>query len=279
LAIAALPPFNGFISEWLTFQSLLLSFQISAHTVNLIFALGVAALALTSGLAAACFVRAFGITFLALPRSDPAALAREVAWTMRAAMALLALVCVVLGVAPSLILAPLEATVFDLMGGHADMHFDWNAVVANDGFGWVAPLWIALGLVVFLVAIPLALRLMGVNKWRRYYETWGCGRALQTARFEYTATAFANPFKRVFALLYRPVKQLDIEFHPESRYFVRTIAYYNEGRSVFEDTLYRPLLRLIQALARAARALQSGNVHSYLVYILVALVALLILTV
>ena len=149
LAIAGLPPFNGFISEWLTFQSLLLSFQISAHTVNLIFALGVAALALTSGLAAACFVRAFGITFLALPRSEPAALAREVAWTMRTAMALLALACVVLGVAPSLILAPLEATIFDLMGGHADMQFNLTAVVANGGFGWVAPLWIALGLVGF----------------------------------------------------------------------------------------------------------------------------------
>ena len=97
--------------------------------------------------------------------------------------------------------------------------------------------------------------------------------------FEYTATAFANPFKRVFTLLYRPVKELDIEFHPESRYFVRTIAYYNEGRLIFEDALYRPLLYLIQALAREARVLQSGNVHSYLAYILVALVALLILTV
>lgn len=279
VAIAALPPFNGFISEWLTFQSLLLSFQISAHTVNLIFALGVAALALTSGLAAACFVKAFGITFLALPRSESAAHAREVEWTMRAAMALLALACIVLGVAPPLTLASLEATVFDLMGGRADMRFDWNAVVAHDGFGWVAPLWIALGLVAFLVAIPLAPRLIGAKNRRRYYETWGCGRALQTARFEYTATAFANPFKRVFALLYRPVKELDIEFHPESRYFVRTIAYYNEGRLIFEDALYRPLLRMIQALAREARVLQSGNVHGYLVYILVALVALLILTV
>ena len=279
LAIAALPPFNGFISEWLTLQSLLLSFQISAHTVNLIFALGVAALALTSGLAAACFVRAFGITFLALPRSEAAANACEVAWTMRAAMALLALTCVVLGVAPSLTLTPLEMTVFDLTGGHADMRFDWNGLVTNDGFGWVAPLWIALGLVVFLVGIPVALRLLGANQRRRNYETWGCGRALQTARFEYTATAFANPFKRVFALLYRPVKQLDIEFHPESRYFVRTITYYNEGRIIFEDALYRPLLHVIQALARAARVLQSGNVHTYLVYILIALVALLILTV
>ena len=279
LAIAALPPFNGFISEWLTFQSLLLSFQISAHTVNLIFALGVAALALTSGLAAACFVKAFGITFLALPRSEPAALAHEVEWTMRTAMAALALACVALGVAPFVILAPLDATAFDLMGAHADMRFDWNALVTNDGFGWVAPLWIALGLGAFLIAIPLALGLMGTNKRRRYYETWGCGRALQTARFEYTATAFANPFKRVFALLYRPVKELDIEFHPESRYFVRTITYYNEGRLIFEDALYRPLLRLIRALAHEARVLQSGNVHSYLAYILVALVALLILAV
>jgi hypothetical protein len=194
-------------------------------------------------------------------------------------MAVLALACIVLGVAPSLILAPLEATVFDLLGEHADMKFDWNMVVANDNFGWVAPLWIALGLVVFLAAIPLALRLMGANKRRRCYETWGCGRALQTARFEYTATAFANPFKRVFALLYRPVKKLDIDFHPESRYFVRTIAYHNEGRLIFEDALYRPLLRVIQALARAARILQSGNVHGYLVYILAALVALLILAV
>lgn len=278
LAIAALPPFNGFVSEWLTFQSLLLSFQIPLHMVNLIFTSGVAALALTSGLAAACFVRAFGITFLALPRSERAGLAHEVGGTMRAAMALLVIACVVLGVAPALILTPLEATVFEFMGSHAEMQFNFTAVVASREFGWVAPLGIAIGLVAFLMAIPLALRLMGASRQRRFYETWGCGRALQTARFEYTATAFANPFKRVFALLYRPVKELDIEFHPESRYFVRTIEYYNEGRLIFEDALYRPLLRMIQAAAREARVLQSGNVHGYLVYILIALVALLILT-
>jgi hydrogenase-4 component B len=279
LAIAALPPFNGFISEWLTFQSLLLSFQISAPTVNLFFVLGVAALALTSGLAAACFVKAFGIAFLALPRSEPAAHAHEVAWTMRAAMALLSFACFAFGIAPLVILSPLKATVFDLTHAHADLRFDWNALVTNDGFGWVAPLWIAIGLGAFFMAIPLGLRLMGAQRRRRYYETWGCGRALQTARFEYTATAFANPFKRVFALLYRPVKELDIEFHPESRYFVRAITYYNEGRLIFEDALYKPLLRTIQALAREARVLQSGNVHGYLVYILMGLVALLILTV
>ena len=83
----------------------------------------------------------------------------------------------------------------------------------------------------------------------------------------------------MFALLYRPVKDLDIEFHPESRYFVRTIDYENPGHLIFEDKLYRPLLRMIEAAARAARGvLQSGSVHGYLAYILIALVVLLIVT-
>jgi hydrogenase-4 component B len=278
VAIAALPPFNGFISEWLTFQALLLSFQISAHAVNLIFAVAVAALALTSGLAAACFVKAFGVTFLALPRSEHAEHAHEVEWTMRAGMALLALACLALGVAPFIILPALNATAFDLTRAYADLRFDANLLIANDAFASVSPLWLALALVALLAAIPLALRVIGANARRRYYETWGCGRALQTARFEYTATAFANPFKRVFSILYCPVKELDIEFHPESRFFVQTIAYRNEARSVFEDILYNPLIRLVRWGAREARIVQSGNVHTYLLYILIALVVLLVAT-
>lgn len=278
VAIAALPPFNGFISEWLTFQSLLLSFEISSHAINLIFALAVAALALTSGLAAACFVKAFGIPFLALPRSDHAEHAHEVGVTMRAAMALLALACLVLGVAPFIILPILNSTISDLIHTSADLHFDFGTLVANNSFATVSPLWIALAIIFLLAAIPIALRLLRANTRRRYYETWGCGRALQTARFEYTATAFSNPFKRVFGLLYRPVKELDIEFHPESRFFVRTIEYRNEARSVFDDALYRPLVRFVQWFAHEARVVQSGNVHSYLLYILIALIVLLVVT-
>ncbi|MEW6209941.1 MAG: hydrogenase 4 subunit B [Acidobacteriota bacterium] len=277
VAIAALPPFNGFISEWLTFQSLLLSFQIPARMTNLVFALSVAALALTSGLAAACFIKAFGISFLALPRSESAERAREVGSSMRAAMALLAALCLALGVVPFAILRFLSRTTSDLTGAAADMHFDWSNVIANDRFATVSPLWIAVAIAALLVSIPLALRIFRANTRRRYYETWGCGRAVQTARFEYTATAFANPFKRVFSLLYRPVKELDIDFHPESRFFVRTISYRNEVRSIFDDAIYGPLTKAMRSLAARARMMQSGNVHVYLLYILVALVALLML--
>ena len=277
VAIAALPPFNGFISEWLTFQSLLLSFQISATGTNLLFALSIAALALTSGLAAACFVKAFGITFLALPRSEHAAQAREVPWMMRGAMGLLAIACLVLGVAPVAFLRLLDATAADLTGAHADLRFNWNVIVANDAFGMASPLWIAVALVSLLALVPIVLRVMGANARRRTYETWGCGRALQTSRFEYTATAFANPFKRVFGLLYRPVMELDIQFHPESRFFVEMITYRNEARSIFEEALYGPMSRLVQWVAYRVRVVQSGNVHLYLLYILVALVVLLTL--
>ena len=277
VAIAALPPFNGFISEWLTFQSLLLSFQIPDKAINLTFALSVAALALTSGLAAACFIKAFGISFLALPRSEPARHAREVGFSMRAAMALLALACLVLGVAPFVVLRFLSKTTSELLGAAPDVRFNWNTVIANDSFATVSPLWIAVVLVALLASIPIALRVFRANTARRYYETWGCGRAMQTARFEYTATSFANPFKRVFSVLYRPVKELAIEFHPESRFFVRTISYSNEARSIFDDAIYGPLNRMLRSFAERVRLLQSGNVHLYLLYILVALVVLLII--
>jgi hydrogenase-4 component B len=277
IAIAALPPFNGFISEWLTFQSLLLSFQISARAINLTFALSVAALALTSGLAAACFIKAFGISFLALPRSAHAQHAREVGFSMRAAMALLAVACVVLGLVPFTVLKSLSKAASDLLGAAPDMRFNWDGIVANESFAAVSPLWIAMALAALIAAIPVALRVFRANTARRYYETWACGRALQTARFQYTATSFANPFKRVFGMLYRPVKELTIEFHRESRFFVRTISYRNETRSIFDEAIYGPLNRMLRSLAERVRLLQSGNVHVYLLYILVALVVLLII--
>jgi hydrogenase-4 component B len=99
-AISALPPLNGFVSEWLVFQSLLGGVNIPVPEVAVVMPLAVGLLALTSGLAAACFVKAFGITFFALPRSSEAAHAHESPFSMQCGMGLLALACVGLGVAP-----------------------------------------------------------------------------------------------------------------------------------------------------------------------------------
>src|SRR5262249_12486190 len=108
-AISALPPLNGFVSEWLTFQVLLQSIQLPRPGLSRVFLPGLAGLALSGGLAAACFVKAFGISFLALPRSPAAAAAHEVAVTLRVGMGLLAGACVALGVGATAVLPALAA--------------------------------------------------------------------------------------------------------------------------------------------------------------------------
>src|SRR5713101_5612253 len=115
-AIAALPPLNGFASEWLVFQSLLAGTYISRPEIAVGFPIAVGMLALTSGLAAACFVKAFGISFLAMPRSDHAAQARESHWSMRAMMAVLAGGCVVFGLAAPVIIRGLYSVLDSVPG-------------------------------------------------------------------------------------------------------------------------------------------------------------------
>jgi hydrogenase-4 component B len=94
---------------------------------------------------------------------------------------------------------------------------------------------------------------------------------------EYTSTAFANPFTRVFDFFYRPVPRLDVELHPESRFFVQRMAYDSPLRSVFDVWLYAPVVRSLRRASRRARAIQSGSTSLYLVYILAALLVMLVL--
>ncbi|PYN83155.1 MAG: hydrogenase 4 subunit B [Candidatus Rokuibacteriota bacterium] len=277
-AIAALPPLNGFVSEWLTFVALFQNRHLAAVGLNLVFILGIASLALTGGLAMACFVKAFGITFLALPRSEAAARAHEAPATMRLAMLTLAAACVALGLGPTLVIPVLGAVAASLLEQAPPATVgDWLTLQVSGGYASLSTLAIAIALGAALLVPLVALPLVRASRRTRDYETWGCGRIVQTARMEYTATAFANPFKRVFDFFYRPTRHLDIEFHPESRFFVRRIEYENPARSIFDDWLYRPALDLLRAGARAAGALQSGSANLYLAYILAALLMMLVL--
>jgi hydrogenase-4 component B len=276
LALAALPPLNGFVSEWLTFQALLQSFRVPRPDLDLAFLLALGALALTGGLAVACSVRAFGVGFLALPRTRAAEEAREVPGTMRAAMAALAVACAGLTLAAPAVLRVLQGVA---PGGGAPPALQTGLLTLRVGgdFGRLSPLAVAALLGLALALVVAGLPLLGARADRRPAGTWGCGRLLQTARMEYTAAAFAQPFKRVFAVLYRPLPQLDIEFHPQSRFFVRTIRYENPARPLVEEWLYRPALAGARRLARQARRIQSGSASLYLAYIFAVLLGLLLL--
>jgi hydrogenase-4 component B len=278
-AISALPPLNGFVSEWLVFQALLGGFAIPTPEVAVLMPIAVGMLALTSGLAAACFVKAFGITFLAIPRSHEAEHAHEAPRSMRLGMGLLALACVGLGIAPSVVVPALGAALAGLGGLPATQATFTLGVSLHTpaGFGSMSPTLIALGLLIILGLIPLALLVVRVNRTLRVGDTWGCGRIGQTPRMEYTATAFAEPLRRVFAELYRPTKELTIDFHPESKYFVQSIEYRSAITPWFEQALYKPFLRLVRFAAHQIRRLQSGSLHLYLTYVALALVLLLVI--
>jgi hydrogenase-4 component B len=277
-AISALPPLNGFVSEWLVFQSLLGGFQIPVPEAAVLMPVAVGMLALTSGLAAACFVKAFGITFLALPRSPEAERAQESPLSMRVGMGLLALACGVLGLAPFAVV-PLLGGVLAGLGGLPDTRASFTlnlSLQTPESFGTMSPTLVAVGLLVVLGLVPVAMWLVRVNRRLRVADTWGCGRIGQTARMEYTATAFAEPLRRVFAEIYRPTKELTIDFHPESKYFVQSIEYRSEITPWFERAVYDPFLRLVRLVAGQVRRLQSGSLHLYLMFVTVILVILLV---
>ncbi len=277
-AISALPPLNGFASEWIVFQSLLGGFKIPKPEVAVMMPLAVGMLALTAGLAVACFVKAFGITFLAIPRSPEAEHAQEAPLLMRAGMVLLALACVALGLAPFVIVPVMGRVIAGLSGmPAAQLQFTLGLSLASpNGFGRMSPTLLAAGLLLLLALVPVLMLILRVNRKRRAGESWGCGRIGQTPRMEYTATAFAEPLRRVFAELYRPTKELTIDFHPESKYFVQSIEYRSEITPWFEKYLYEPGLWLVRLLAALVRRMQSGSLNAYLVYVTMALLILLL---
>ncbi|MCX6069214.1 MAG: hydrogenase 4 subunit B [Chloroflexi bacterium] len=277
-AISALPPLNGFASEWLVFQALLGGFNIPTPEVAVLMPVAVGMLALTSGLAAACFVKAFGITFLALPRSPEAEHAHESPLSMRIGMAILTVACIGLGLAPFAVV-PVIGGVLNGLGGLPDTR---TAFVVNlsvqtpSDFGQMSPTLAGFGLLLLLALILLTMWTLRVNHRLRVGDTWGCGRVGQTARMEYTATSFAEPLKRVFAELYRPTKELTIDTHPDSKYFVQSIEYKSAITPLFERLLYDPFLRLLKFTAWQVRRLQTGSLHLYLVYVTVILILLLL---
>jgi formate hydrogenlyase subunit 3/multisubunit Na+/H+ antiporter MnhD subunit len=275
LAIAGLPPLNGFVSEWLLFQALLPGIRSGAPLLPPLMTLAVGALALTAGLATTAFVKAFGITFLAIPRSPEAAAAHDAPLSMRAAMAVLAGACALLGLGSVVILPRLAGLAADHGGlAAAPPLAEGLTLTLPGGFGGMSPPLVALGLAAAAAGAWAGVRL-GADRRLRRGDTWGCGRIGQSPRMEYTATAYAEPLRRVFAELYRPAEDLTIDVHPESRYFVQSRTYRSEILPWFERYLYAPLVARIGAWADRTRALQSGSAHVYLAYLVGALVLLL----
>jgi len=274
-AISGLPLLNGFVSEWLLFQAFLYGFHLSSEAlVRFLFPVAGALLALTSALAAACFVKAFGITFLALPRGEGAEKAQESPGMMLVPQGFLAALCVALGLAPGVALAALNGVAGSLPGVRPapEMVRGWFAIAPGPGhFDHLAPPYVATAVLVGL-AMAGAMSLGGSYALRRV-PTWGCGGEL-TARTEYTATAFSKPLMMIFGAVYRPTRNVETvgEAH-----FPREVKYRAEIEPTFERFLYGPLTRGVLGVAQRMKVIQAGSLHAYLAYVIVLVLSLVLL--
>src|ERR1035437_3776760 len=280
VAISGLPPLNGFVSEWLTYQSLLAGFGVTGGLTRILFPIAGSMLALTGALAAACFVKAFAITFLALPRGAESRHVHEAPRSMLAGMGSLTLACAVLGLGATWFLPVFDAMTEQLLGLRVGASLvTGNGMVLSVGAphgGTVSTAIIAAGLLILLVPAALLVSAGARRFALRRGPTWDCGLPGLSHDNEYTAPAFSKALRMIFAALYKPHREIQAVFDV-SPYYPKEIHFESEIEPTFEKRLYTPIQDLIIWLSTKMRAVQAGSIHAYLAYIFITLVVLLLL--
>ncbi|NUU23956.1 MAG: hydrogenase 4 subunit B [Streptomycetaceae bacterium] len=280
LGAVALPPGNGFPSEWLLLQSLIQGLAAPGVSTAVVLPLAVAVIALSAGLAAAVFVKALGVGFFARPRSMAAEAAREGPPMMLAGMGLLALACAGLAVVPGVLAEGLDRAVRAAgVRGPEPLDTGGVGVDLNHLSGVLAPLWVAVALIAAVVGVSAVVRVTARRRRRTQAKLWDCGGGAPTPRMAYTATSFAEPLQRVFDDVLAPDQDVDVTPVRESAYLVERVRFQRRVPDRIEHRLYRPVLDALAWVGATGRRLAPGSVHLYLGYGFVGLVSVLVVLV
>ncbi|MDX2493589.1 MAG: hydrogenase 4 subunit B, partial [Desulfuromusa sp.] len=273
ISISALPPFNGFVSEWLTFQTALQGTILTNHILTALIPISAAVLALTGALAAACFVKVYGVCFLGLPRSQNCAEATETAYGPQLSQILLAALCLFFGIFPTWTVSQIDNIAQILLPTGmptATSHgWLWLTPVSSDVASYGAPM-VFLGIGSAWLIVWLWLHPRRKKMEIRIAPAWDCGFGSLNARMQYTATSFTMPIRRIF----RPVWSISESYQqpgentPGGRYQLKI------GDWVWLK-IYQPIGRLLLATAKRAALIQGGNIRVYLVYSFFTLLFLL----
>jgi len=274
-AISALPPLNGFVSEWLTFQAILLSPQLPSWGLKLLVPGVGALLALSAALAAACFVKAYGVTFLGRPRTPAAEAAVETDSYSLAAMMLLAALCLLAGILPGLFIDALAPVSSALIGARMPV---------QSGLQWLSIIPIAAsrssydGLLVFLfMVISGTLAASAIHRFAsdrlRRAPAWDCGYPDPNPATQYSAMSFAQPIRRVFgSVVFQAREAAGMPAPGDTRPAWLKV----ELRDLVWDYLYAPLVSVIGHAADRLNRLQFLTIRQFLTLVFGALVILLL---
>jgi len=274
-AISALPPFNGFVSEWLTFQAILLSPQLPSWGLKLLVPAVGALLALSAALAAACFVKAFGVTFLGRPRTDVATGAVETDRFSLTAMFAFAALCLIAGVFPGFFIDLLASAVKSLVG---------DRMPVQRGIEWLSIVPIAEsrssynGLLVFLfITASASLASVAIHRLAsdvvRKAPAWDCGFPEPSPATQYTAESFGEPIRRVYgAFAFSARERVDMPAPGE----MRPARIDVEMHDLVWEFFYQPVVDAVAFFARRLNALQFLTIRQYLSVVFAALVTLLL---
>ena len=278
MAISALPPLNGFFSEWMTFQSLFNGIMASNVPVRWVFILAAGSLAFTGGLAAMCFVKAFGVTFLARPRSENVRHARESGFALRVGMAVLAALTLVIGFTAGSITNAVSGVVSDLSAFNSSEPAFFSTIQTvgmRNGFASISMPLILASLIVTMALTFFAVYLASRNRKTKIGRTWDCGTTLGP-RMEITATGFSNSIVTIFRGALKPTKQTSIEYRDEDmRYFQKSSTVELGIQDIYNRYFYQPVHMLTIKASEYVKRIQSGNINMYVLYILAILIALL----
>jgi len=264
VAIVGLPPLNGFISEFLIYTGLLRSVAFETGRAWLLAVLAVPALSLTGGLALACFAKVVGAVFLGEPRSATARAAREAPAAMLGAMGALAGLCAAIGLVPSLIVPALTAACATVLSLPADVIRAPVAALSLLNLGVLA--------LCALVGVALGLRLLRGP--RGAAGTWDCGYAAPGRRMQYSASSFGELLVRAFEFALRP----RVDAPRLAAVFPGPASFHSDVPDLMLDRVVSPASRALARGLNHLRALQQGSIHAYLLYVWIALVALLVAT-
>jgi NADH:ubiquinone oxidoreductase subunit 5 (subunit L)/multisubunit Na+/H+ antiporter MnhA subunit len=275
VAISALPPLNGFVSEWLTFQAILISPALPQWGLRIAIPAVGTLLALSAALAAACFVKAFGITFLGRSRSSAAEGARETDAYSLHAMFILGGICLLAGILPGLVIDGLAPVTHQLVGG---------AMPVQASVQWLSIVPIAAsrssynGLLVFLfIAASASLAAYAIHRLAsravRRAPAWDCGYPDLSPRTQYTASSFAQPIRRVFGTIVFSARER-IEMPPPGA--MAAARFQVTLRDPVWDTLYAPIAGAVGFAAERLNVLQFLTIRRYLSFVMLALIVLLL---